>query len=79
MVLSIARLSLFVWKFFFISLFPLLVWGYCSIYDIEFTRFDEGFNQHKVFIFVMFCVSAYLWRFLYLRLKYLLQRNRTLS
>ena len=48
---------LFLWRASLLYIFPLLMWGYCRIKDIEFAELDTGVNSHKWVV-----LAAYLQR-----------------
>lgn len=52
---------LFLWRASLLYVFPLLMWGYCRIQDIEFAELDTGVNSHKWLVLAAYLVYVLLW------------------
>ncbi|MCF3096036.1 hypothetical protein [Aeromonas australiensis] len=68
---------LFLWRASLLYVFPLLIWAYCRIQDIEFAELDTGVNSHKWVVLAAYLIYVVLWILVnrYLEL-FLRQRGR---
>lgn len=68
---------LFLWRASLLYVFPLLMWAYCRIKDIEFAELDTGVNTHKWVVLAAYLIYVGLWILVnrYLEL-FLRQRSR---
>ncbi|EKP0300446.1 hypothetical protein JFQ87_003024 [Aeromonas veronii] len=68
---------LFLWRASLLYVFPLLMWGYCRIKDIEFAELDTGVNTHKWVVLAAYLIYVVIWILVnrYLEL-FLRQRSR---
>lgn len=68
---------LFLWRASLLYVFPLLMWAYCRIKDIEFAELDTGVNTHNWVVLAAYLIYVVLWILVnrYLEL-FLRQRSR---
>ena len=71
---------LFLWRASLLYVFPLLMWAYCRIKEIEFAELDTGVNSHKWVVLAAYLIYVLFWLLLnrYLEL-FLRQRSRRWS
>ena len=51
---------LFLWRASLLYVFPLLMWAYCRIKDIEFAELDTGVNTHKWVVLAAYLIYVVL-------------------
>lgn len=52
---------LFLWRASLLYVFPLLMWAYCRIKDIEFAELDTGVNTHKWVVLAAYLIYVVIW------------------